>query len=100
MVIFTEKIKKVFTTILIVIVSVLVVFALYMNKDRFCSIDPVKYAQVTIDENTNLDNIIASYDENTDTDVVVDEIKKINNLTSLSNETVYGKTIYIPIFEN
>jgi hypothetical protein len=100
MVVFTEKIKKIFIIFLVISVSFLVIYALYTNKDRFYSRKAVKYSLITIDENNDIDKIIASYEGMDDRNNIVSQIKKINRLSSLSNETVYGKTIYVPMYES
>ena len=94
--------KKVFILILGVIVAILVVFALYSNKSRFydCSSSTIKYSQVTIDENTNIDEVILRYADYSNKEKFISEVKKVNKLSSLDNESVYGKTIYIPVVQN
>ena len=91
------KIKKIFIIILSVIVSLLVIYAFYSNKNRFFNPEIIKYSQVTIDETTNLDEIIAEHSKYENKEKFISEIKKVNNLSNLNNESIYGKTLYIPI---
>jgi len=93
------KIKRIFIIILAVIVSLLVIYALYSNKNRFYNPEVVKYSQVTIDEKTNLDKIILEYSRGENKEKFISEIKKVNNLNNLNNESIYGKTLYIPLTE-
>jgi len=93
------KIKKIFIIILAVIVSLLVIYALYSNKNRFYNPEVVKYSQVTIDEKTNLDKIISEYSKGENKEKFISEIKKVNNLNNLDDESIYGKTLYIPLTE-
>ena len=93
-----EKIKKIFIMVLIAAVAVLVVFALYSNKSRFFSSSTtVKYSSITIDENTDINDIISEYSSKNGRDKLISQIKEVNNLSSLSDESVYGKTLYIPV---
>ena len=47
-----------------------------------------------------MDKIISACAGDSSKEEIISEIKKVNNLTDLSNESVYGKTIYIPIIAN
>jgi len=101
MIINFAKIKKIFFMVLIIIVSALVIFAIYSNRSRFLSSgNTVRYSRITIDENTDINDIISEYTGQNTTDRLISQIKKINNLSSLSNESVYGKTLYIPVASN
>ncbi|MBM3706727.1 MAG: hypothetical protein FJW69_00070 [Actinobacteria bacterium] len=93
------KIKKFFIIILLLIVSLLVICALYSNKNRFYNPEVIKYSQVTIDETTNLDEIISEYSKGENKEKFISEIKKVNNLSNLNDEFIYGKTLYIPLTE-
>jgi len=94
------KIIKVFTIMLAVIVTVLVIYALYSNKSRFYNPETVKYSRITIDEKNDINTIISSIDDSRKKDKFISEVKKVNNLNSLSNESVYGKTLLIPVIKN
>lgn len=94
------KMIKVFTIILAVIVLVLVIYALYINKSRFYSPETVRYSRVTIDEKNDINELISSINDTRTKDKFVSEIKKVNNLNNLDNESVYGKTLLIPVINN
>ncbi len=95
-----EKIKKISVMILVVMVSFLVIYALYANRTSFYSAEIVRYTQVVVDEKTDIEQIISTCTGDNNKEKIISEIKKVNNLTDLSNESVYGKTIYIPITAN
>ncbi len=95
-----EKIKKIGVMLLALMVSLLVIYALYSNRSKFFSTEIVRYTQVTIDEKTDMEKIISACSGDNSKAKIISEIKKVNNLTDLSNESIYGKTIYIPITAN
>ena len=95
-----EKIKKTGLILLALIVSLLVICAIYSSRSMFYGAEIVRYSQVTIDEKTDMEKIISACAGDSSKEKVISEIKKVNNLTDLSNESVYGKTIYIPIIAN
>ena len=95
-----EKIKKVFILILTVLVALLIIYALYTNKSRFYNPEIVMYSQITIDETNDINDVISKYSDTKNKDKFISEVKKVNNLSSLSNESVYGKTLYIPLIKN
>ena len=95
-----EKLKKVFIVILSILVAFLVIYALYANKSRFYKPEIVMYSQITIDETNDINDVISAYSDKNNKDKFISEVKKVNNLSSLSNESVYGKTLYIPVIKN
>src|SRR4030042_705015 len=95
-----EKLKKVFIVILAVLVAFLVIYALYANKSRFYNPEIVMYSQITIDENNDINDVISEYSDTKNKDKFISEVKKVNKLSNLSNESVYGKTLYIPVIKN
>jgi hypothetical protein len=95
-----EKIKKTGVILLALIVSILVIYAVYSNRSTFYGAEIVRYNQVTVDEKTDMEKIISAYAGDSSKEKIISEIKKVNNLTDLSDESVYGKTIYIPIVAN
>jgi len=95
-----EKIKKIFTLVLAVFVALLVIYALYANKSRFYNPETVKYSRIKIDESIDINDVISRYSDNSTKGKFISEVKKVNNLGNLNNESVYGKTLYIPIIEN
>jgi hypothetical protein len=100
MIINIEKIKKISIVILTIIIGCVVIYALYINKSRFYSSETVKYSQVKIDETTDIDDVISKYSDQDNKEIFIIEVKKINKLSSLDNNSVYGKMIYIPIMGN
>ncbi len=97
--IFKINIKKIFLYILIIIVSLLVVTAIYSNKYKFNSIDTVKYIRINIERATNIEELVDKYSSNRTKEKFVTEIKKINNMDSF--DYISGnKTIIVPIIEN
>jgi len=96
----SSKILKVFTIILAVVVSALVIYALFLNKSRFYSPETVRYSRVTIDEKNDINELLLSINDSRTKYKFVSEIKKVNNLNNLDNESVYGKTLLIPVINN
>ena len=94
-----EKIKKVFIVILTVLIAMLVIYSLYANKSRFYKPETVRYSQITIDETNDINDVISAYSDKYNKDKFISEVKKVNSLSSLSNESVYGKTLYIPVIK-
>jgi cell division protein FtsL len=94
------KIIKVFTVILTIIISVLVVYVLYLNKSRFYSPETVRYSRITIDEKNDINDLISSFNDTRTKEKFVSEIKKVNNLNNLDNASVYGKTLLVPVIKN
>jgi hypothetical protein len=95
-----EKLKKAFIVILTVVVAILVIYALYTNKSEFYNSEIIKYSQIKIDETNDINDVISTYSDKNNKDKFISEVKKVNNLNSLTNESVYGKTIYIPLIKN
>ena len=100
MIISIEKIKKISIVILTIIIGCIVIYALYINKSTFYRSETVKYSQVKIDETTDIDDVISKYSDQDNKEIFIIEVKKINKLSSLDNNSVYGKMIYIPIMGN
>jgi hypothetical protein len=94
------KLKKIFLFALVIFVSLLVVFAVYSNKSKFYRSNIIKYSQITIDEKIKISDIIDEYSDQDNKDVFITELKKINNLKSINNESVYGKTLIVPVIKN
>lgn len=94
------KLKKISIIILTILVSLLVIYALYVSKSRFYNPEIVMYSQITIDETNDINDVISKYSDRITKDRFISEVKKVNNLSSLNNESVYGKTLYIPLIKN
>ena len=99
MVINIEKLKKIFTVFLIIIVALLVMIALYTNRTRFYSPKVIRYDRITISVNNDINKVLEEYSLSSNKDKLVSEIKKANKLSSLNNESVFGKTIYVPVIK-
>ncbi len=95
-----EKLKKIFIVIFSVLIAMLVIYALYANKSRFYNPETVMYSQITINETNDINDVISEYSDKNNKDKFISEVKKVNNLSNLNNETVYGKTLYIPVIKN
>ncbi len=94
------KVKKVILFMLFIIVSLIVIFAVYTNKSKFYKSNIIKYSQITVDEKIKISDIIDEYSDQDNKDIFINELKKINNLKSINNESVYGKTLIIPVIKN
>lgn len=95
-----EKMKKISITILSIVVSILVIYAIFANRERFYNPETVRYDRITIGIQNDIEKVLSEYSTRKNKDRLISEIKKINNLETLSDETVYGKTIYIPVTKN
>jgi len=94
-----EKLKKFFIAILTILVALLVIYALYTNKSRFYDPEIVMYSQITINETNDINDVISDYSDKNNKEKFISEVKKVNNLSNLNNETIYGKTLYIPLIK-
>lgn len=94
------RIRKISIMVLLVMVSLLVVYSIYANRSRFFEDETIRYSKVTIDANTAIEDIIDKYSSDEDKGRFISEVKKINNLKILTNDTVYGMTILVPVVEN
>jgi hypothetical protein len=94
------KTRKIFTAILITIVSILVIAAIFFNRNKFFDLTVIKYSQITINEKVNISDIINEYTDQSNKNIFIAELKKVNNLKSIDNDDIYGRTLMIPIFEN
>jgi cytochrome c-type biogenesis protein CcmE len=94
------KVKEIILVVLVIIVSLLVIFAVYTNKSKFYKPSIIKYSQITVDEKIKINDIIDEYSDQDNKDIFITELKKINNLESINNESIYGKTLIIPVIKN
>ncbi len=99
---YVVTIKKSITIFLVIVVSILTVIAIYSNRHRFYSsgTEIIKYSQVTVDERFNLNDVVEKYSDSGTRTVFISELKKVNNISTLSDDSIYGKTIYIPVISN
>jgi len=94
-----KNIKRIFLYILIIIVSFIVMTALYFNRYKFDGINIVKYVRVNLEDETSLDELAKKYSTEESRIKFVSEIKRINNLNS--SEYIPGNsTLIIPIIES
>ena len=94
------KIRRILIIVLTIFVCFLVIFAIYINKSRFYNSETIKYSRVTIDERTDIGKIIDQYSDEENKERFISELKKVNGIPDLSDEKVYGKTIYVPLISN
>ncbi|GEM_PF-2341672 len=89
---------KIFTIIIFIFVSALVIIAIYSNKEKFYDNNkPVKYKLVIVDKNKDINNIISSYIKEDNKDKIISEIKRINNIKDLNSDCENKKEVFIPI---
>lgn len=89
------NIRNIFLYFLIIIVSILVIVAVYSNKYKFTGSDILRYRQISLDNKNNLSEIVNNYSDYNSREKFLREMKKVNNISSLSQ--VSKKTIIIPI---
>jgi len=92
------NLKKIFLYILIIIVVFLVITAFYYNRYKFTGISTIKYTRVSLEHETNLNELADKYSNNSTKSKFVSEIKRINNIDS-SDYIPGNSTIIIPIIE-
>jgi len=99
LIILKNKIKKIFLYTLIIIVSFLVLSAIYFNRYKFEGVNIVKYTMVILDKGTSIEAIADEYTDEKNKTKFVSEIKRINNLDSC--DYIPGNsTLIIPIIES
>jgi cell division protein FtsL len=90
--------KKIILYILIIIVSFLVITAFYFNRYKFSSIDTIKYKIISIEDETNINELALRFSDNITREKFVSETERINNINSL--EYIPGNSVLIiPIME-
>lgn len=93
-----KKIHKIFLYILLIIVSFLVIAAIYSNSYKFNDLNTIKYVRINIKKSTNIDDLANEYSDRRTKEKFVTEVKRINNMGSL--DYISGnKTIIIPLIE-
>jgi len=96
---FKIKIEKITLFILIIIVSILVISAIYINRYKFEGIDIERYSKVMLEKGITLDDLADEYTDQSNKTKFVSEIKRMNNLDSI--DYIPGNsTIIIPIIES
>jgi len=90
--------KKIFLYILIIIVSFLVITAFYYNRYKFSGITTTRYTRVSLEHETNIEELAEKYSNTITKSRFVSEIKRINEIDS-SDYIPGNSTIIIPIIE-
>ena len=92
------NLKKIVLSSMIILVSILVLFAFYSSKDKFSGFDTIKYMQIQLRNETNVIQIAEKYTEPENMDRFIAEVKRINDLGSsgFSNK----KNLMIPVFSS
>jgi|GEM_PF-1544688 len=91
------NIRKTFMIILIIVVSILVMMAFYINRYKFSGLETVKYVKINISSPVSAYELADKYSDNKSKDRFVSELKKINGLGSVEN--IDKSTVLIPVFE-
>ena len=89
--------KKITFTVLLIAVIVLIITAICTNLDRFKSTDTVRYTKVSIENKSNLENIMRKYSDPLTKDKFINELKRVNDLDSIEN--IENKVILVPILK-
>lgn len=92
------NVKKIFLYTLIIIVVFLVITAFYYNRYKFNGTITTRYTKVSLEYETNLNELANKYSDNETKEKFVSEIKRINNIDS-SDYIPGNSTIIIPIIE-
>ena len=87
--------KNLLLVVTSVIVSILVIIAIYSNRNQFQNPVVLRYKQISIEQDKDIYAILDNYSDNKKKDKFISEVKKINNINSFDNIT--KKTIIIPI---
>jgi len=90
-------IEKTLFVIFAIFVSMTIVFALYLNKQKFEGINVVKYTRIRVEEPAKIDQIALSYAQPALKDRFISETKKLNSLNS--TDYISNQTLIIPVFE-
>lgn len=90
--------KKIFLYILIIVVGFLVITAFYYNRYKFSGITTTRYTRVSLEYETNIDELADKYSNNITKSRFVSEIKRINDIDT-SDYIPGNSTIIIPIIE-
>jgi len=89
--------KKIFLYILITIVAFLVITAFYYNRYKFNGTTSItRYTKVSLEYETNLNELANKYSDNETKEKFVSEIRRINNIDS-SDYIPGNSTIIVPI---
>jgi hypothetical protein len=96
---FKIKIEKIILFILIIIVSILVISAVYINRYKFEGTGIARYSKIMLEKGITLDDLADEYTNQYNKTKFVSEIKRMNNLDSI--DYIPGNsTLIIPIIES
>lgn len=90
--------KKIILYVLIIIVAFLVIAAFYFNRYKFSGITTTRYTRVSLEHETNVDELADKYSNNITKSRFVSEIKRINDIDT-PDYIPGNSTIIIPIIE-
>ena len=90
--------KKIFLYILIIVVGFLIITAFYYNRYKFSGITTTRYTRVSLEHETNIDELADKYSNNITKSRFVSEIKRINDIDT-PDYIPGNSTIIIPIIE-
>jgi cell division protein FtsL len=90
--------KKIILYILIIVVAFLVITAFYYNRYKFSGITTTRYTRVSLEYETNINELADKYSNNITKSRFVSEIKRINDI-DISDYIPGNSTIIIPIIE-
>jgi cell division protein FtsL len=90
--------KKIFLYILIIVVAFLVITAFYYNRYKFSGITTTRYTRVSLEHETNIEELSDKYSNTITKSRFVSEIKRINDIDT-SDYIPGTSTIIIPIIE-
>src|SRR4030066_1243394 len=92
------NIKRIFLCVLIVIVTFLVVAAVYSNRYKFSGINTIKYKSISVNNETSIDELANRFSDNMTKVKFVSETERINKIGS--SDYIPGNSILIiPIIE-
>ena len=92
---FNLKIKNIFLNVLVIIVSVLVIIAIYSNINKFTGPSIERYTQINVKSKSDINEVMEKYSNPENKEMFLAEIKKVNNIESLDH--IGKKIIIIPI---
>jgi len=97
---FKIKIEKIILFILIIIVSILVISAVYINSYKFDGTAGIaRYSKIMLEKGITLDDLADEYTDQYNKTKFVSEIKRMNNIDSI--DYIPGNsTLIIPIIES
>jgi hypothetical protein len=93
----TIGVKKFFMIVLVIIVSILVIWAFYSNRYKFNGLNTIKYIRVNISEGIDLNQLADRYSSPYEKDIFLSELKRVNKISS---NFINKNTVLIPVFKS